>query len=256
VFDPEAHSIVAATRDAIVGTMGPNLVGIYVYGSLATGDFEPDVSDIDLITVLSDVPDESLFACLLSTHARLAHANPEWDDRIEVDYVAEDGLRHCLERPTTIARISPGEPMHLLEAGRDFLLDWYPARQEAIRLIGPPIDSLIPDIPMTEYIDQVRVYLASFLGRFDVDASRGSQSYAVLTMCRGLFALRDGERVSKREAARRASIEFPSWAPVIDWALAWRDAPREHRRDDGSSTVDRTRAFVSEIARLLDLAAE
>jgi hypothetical protein len=98
--------------------------------------------------------------------------------------------------------------------------------------------------------------LASFLERFDENPSRGSQSYAVLTMCRGLYTLRDGEQLSKREAARRASIEFPGWAPEIDSALAWRDAARENDLDDGSSTVDRTRAFVSEIARLLDLSPE
>lgn len=253
MFDPRAHSIVATTRDAIVETTGSQLVGLYVYGSLATGDFELDVSDLDLIAALRDVPDGSLFARLLSMHAGLARANPEWNDRIEVDYVAVDGLAHCRTRPTTIARISPGEPLHLLEAGRDFLLDWYPARHEAIRLLGPPIDSLIPDIPKDEYLGEVRGYLAGFLHRFDEDASPGSQSYAVLTMCRGLFALRNGERLSKREAARRASLEFPSWAPVIDAAVAWRDARRDEDPESDSFSLDRTQTFMAEMARLLDL---
>jgi Domain of unknown function (DUF4111)/Nucleotidyltransferase domain len=256
VFDPSAFSIVAQTRDAIVETAGPQLIGIYVYGSLATGDFEPDVSDVDLIAVLRDVPDDSLLARLLPMHARLARANPGWRDRIEVDYVAADSLDRCLTRPTTIARISPGEPPHLREAGRDFILDWYPARRDAIRLIGPPIGSLIPDIPEAEYLVEVRSYLAGFPERSDEDSSPGSQSYAVLTMCRGLYLLRDRERLSKREAARRASNEFPRWAAVIDSAVAWRDAPRKVDHPDGASTLARTRAFVSEMAHLLDLPAE
>jgi hypothetical protein len=202
------------------------------------------------------VPDDPLLARLIPMHARLVRANPGWDDRIEVDYVAVDGLGGCLMRPTTIARISPGEPLHLLEAGRDFLLDWYPARRDAIRLMGPPIESLIPDIPEAEYLDEVRNYLASFPERFDEDATPGSQSYAVLTMCRGLYLLRDRERLSKREAARRASDEFPRWAPLIGSAVAWRDAPRKEDVPDGASTLPRTRAFVSEMAHLLDLPAE
>jgi hypothetical protein len=256
VFDPSASSIVAATRDAIVETAGPDLIGVYVYGSLATGDFEPDVSDVDLIAVLRDVPDDPLLTRLLPMHARLVRADPGWVDRIEVDYVAVDGLRRCLTRPTTIARISPGEPLHLLEAGRDLILDWYPARRDAIRLIGPPLQSLIPDIPEAEYLVEVRRYLAAFPERFEEDASPGSQSYAVLTMCRGLYLWRDRERLSKRESARRASNEFPRWADVIDSAVAWRDAPRKEGLPDGASTLPRTRAFVSELAHLLDLPAE
>jgi predicted nucleotidyltransferase len=256
VFDPSALSIVAATRDAIAETVGPPLIGIYVYGSLATGDFEPHVSDLDLIAVLTETPDEPLVAHLGPMHERLARANPEWVDRIEVDYVAVDGLGHCQTRSTTIARISPGEPLHLLEAGRDFLLDWYPARRDAVGLLGPPIDLLIPEISEAEYLDELRGYLAGFLERFDEDASAGSQSYAVLTMCRGLFLLRDRERLSKREAARRASIEFPRWAPVIGSAVAWRDAVRKEGLRDDASALPRTRAFVSEMAHLLDLPVE
>jgi predicted nucleotidyltransferase len=58
--DPTAHPMVVTIRDAIVGVAGSSLLGLSVYGSLATGDFEPDVSDIDLIAVLTDVPDERL----------------------------------------------------------------------------------------------------------------------------------------------------------------------------------------------------
>jgi hypothetical protein len=256
VFDPTEFSIVATTRDAIVETAGPQLIGIYLSGSLATGNFEQDVSDVDLIAVLRDVPDDSLLARLLPMHARLVRANPGWDDRIEVDYVSREGLAHCRTRSTTIARISPGEPLHLLEAGRDFLLDWYPARRGAIGLLGPPIGSLIPDIPEAEYLDEVRGYLAGFLERSDEDPSPGSQSYTVLTMCRGLFLLRDRERLSKREAARRASSEFPRWAPLIGSAVAWRDAARKGDLEDGAGTLPGTRAFVSEMADLLDLPAE
>jgi Domain of unknown function (DUF4111)/Nucleotidyltransferase domain len=242
-----------AIRDSIGKTTGEELVGLYLYGSLATGDFEPHISDIDLIAVLVDVPDEPLVARLREMHDRLVRANLDWGDRVEVDYVSARGLAECRTRTTTIARISPGEPLHLVDAGRDFLLDWYPAREDAIALIGPPIDAVIPDIPEAEYLDEVRSYLAGFLDRFDDDASLGSQSYAILTMCRGLYALRFGQRLSKREAAMRTRGEFPRWAPVIDRAIAWRDAPSHDGGEDGLATVEEARSFLTEVARLLDL---
>ncbi|HWL91501.1 MAG TPA: aminoglycoside adenylyltransferase domain-containing protein, partial [Actinomycetota bacterium] len=223
-----------------------------VYGSLATGDFEPLVSDIDMIAVLIETPDEPLVGRLGAMHERLARANPEWVDRIEVDYVSREGLAHCRTRSTTLARISPGEPLHFVEAGRDFLLDWYPARQDGIALLGPPIDTLIPSIPEAEYLEEVRNYLTTFRDRFDEDASPRSQAYVILTMCRGLCALRSGERLSKREAAIRARGEFPRWAPLIDRALAWREQRWDVDLPDGSSNVAETRAFIAEMEAVLE----
>ena len=250
--DPTAHSIVIAIRDAIAGVTGPSLVGITVYGSLATGDFEPDISDIDLITALTDVPDEQLVSRLRKMHDRFAEEYPDWDDRIEVDYVSVRGLADCRTDTTMIARISPGEPLHVLKAGRDFLLDWYPARRDGVSLEGPPLDSLVPPIPEAEYLEEVRKYLAGFRDRFDDDASARSQSYAILTMCRGVAALRFGERLSKRQAGARIQREFPRWSHVIDRAFAWRDQRWDDYPPDGSATVAETRAFITEMEDMLE----
>jgi len=72
---PTAHPIVDLVRDAIFGATGRSLVGLYLYGSLATGDFEPDVSDVDLIAVLTDVPDVPLVTRLRQMHTRIAGAD-------------------------------------------------------------------------------------------------------------------------------------------------------------------------------------
>jgi len=250
-LDLDAYPIVGVVRNAIVGATGSSLVGLYVYGSIATGAFEPRVSDIDLIAALRDRPDEALIRRLAAMHADLVRAEPDWNDRIEVDYVSARGLAHCRTRTTTIARISPGEPLHEIEAGRDFLLDWYPARQDAIELHGPRIDSLIPPIPEAEYLEEVRKYLACFRDRFDDDAAPGSQAYAILTMCRGVAAVRFGDRLSKREAAVRAQEEFPRWADLIDRALRWRDRHQGADQPDGAGTLAETRAFIADMEEQL-----
>src|SRR5215211_5046701 len=155
-------AVVGAIRQAIVAVTGSSLVGLYLFGSLATGDFEPDVSDIDLLVVLAHAPRGRLAPRLHRMHADLAQANPAWDDRIEVIYISTHGLATCRTYPTTIAVISPGEPFHLVKAGRDWILNWYPARQRGVRLLGPPITKLIPPIPTGEYLEEVRRSLAGF----------------------------------------------------------------------------------------------
>jgi hypothetical protein len=247
-MDPtDLPKIVDVVRDGIVDVVGPSLVGLYVYGSLATGDFEPGVSDVDLIAVLQNDPDPRLVSRLEEMHAGIARSSPEWNGRVEVAYVSASGLAECRTRNTPIARISPGEPLHTLEAGRDFYLDWYPARQESVVLLGPPIESVIPSIPSAEYLAEVRAYLASFDGRIDDDALPGSQAYAILTIARGLYTLRMGERPSKRDAAAWAIREFPRWSGLIESALDWRSHQMEQIQPDGSKTVAETRQFIAEM---------
>jgi hypothetical protein len=248
--EPAVDSLLVSVREAIVTVTGASLVGLYLFGSLAAGDFDAAVSDIDLIAVLADRPSQRLAARLSRMHADLARANPEWDDRIEVIYISTQGLARCRTDTTTIAVISTGEPFHLVEAGPDWILNWYPARETGVRLLGPPIDSLIPPIPSAEYIDQVRRSLVGFIDRIPDDAPPAWQAYAILTMCRGLYAIRFGERLSKRAAAAWAQQELPHWADLIRRALGWRQRQRDSDEQDGAATVSETRRFVTQMAAL------
>src|SRR5215207_8582040 len=102
--EPAVASVLGSSREAIEAATEPSLVGLYLFGSLASH--------------------------LRRMHASLAEANPEWDGRIEVIYVSMHGLATCRTATTTIAVINPGEPFHIVEAGRDWLLTWYPARED------------------------------------------------------------------------------------------------------------------------------
>jgi predicted nucleotidyltransferase len=252
VNDPTDHPVVSVVRDLIVETLGGRLVGLYVFGSITRGDFEPDLSDVDLIAVLSDSPNDQLTSALREMHARVDHAAPEWKDRVEVDYVSARGLAECRTARTTIARISPGEPLHLIDAGRGSVLDRYPARRDGIALVGPAIESFVPPIPEAEYLVEVRRYLASLRTGFDDDASAGSHAYTILTMCRGLY-LTSGECLSKREAALRARHDFPRWERLIEVALAWRDQMWDVEQPDVSGSVTEVRAFIDDMADRLQL---
>jgi Domain of unknown function (DUF4111) len=248
--EPAVEGVLVAIREAIVAVTGSSLVGLYLFGSLATGDFDAAVSDLDLLAVLADAPRGRLVPRLHRMHAALAQANPAWDDRIEVIYISTHGLATCRTHPTTIAVISPGEPFHLVEAGRDWILNWYPAREHGVRLLGPPIDALIPPIPASEYLEEVRRSLVGFTSRIPDDAPPGWQAYAILTMCRGLSALRFGEPLSKPAAAAWAQQQLPRWAGLIRRALGWRQRQQDPDGQDGTATVAETRSLVAELAQL------
>jgi Domain of unknown function (DUF4111) len=119
-----------------------------------------------------------------------------------------------------------------------------------VRLLGPPIDAVIPPIPSGEYLEEVRRSLVGFTSRITDEAPPGLHAYAILTMCRGLYALRFGERLSKRAAAAWAQQAFPQWADLIRRALGWRQRQWDPDGQDGAATVPEARRFVTEMATL------
>lgn len=53
-----------------------DLVGVYAYGSLATGDFSPACSDIDVIVMLEREPDKASLQELAQLHVAVASSSP------------------------------------------------------------------------------------------------------------------------------------------------------------------------------------
>ncbi len=69
------------------------LVGLYLYGSLTAGDFDPETSDIDLLAATSSDVSDTEFEALRAMHQNFARDNPEWEDRVEVAYLSVRALR-------------------------------------------------------------------------------------------------------------------------------------------------------------------
>src|SRR2546426_2071716 len=96
-WPPQVKELVARIRDAIREAAGSALAGLYLFGSLVVGDFDVDVSDIDLIAVLTSDPSDHLVARLGRMHDALASENPVWVGRIEVIYVSAAALSQWWE---------------------------------------------------------------------------------------------------------------------------------------------------------------
>ena len=226
------------------------MTGCYLFGSVVTGDFEPGISDVDTVVVLADDPTSADLMALERLHRNIVERMPEWDDRVECVYLSSGALRNFRTARSPAARISPGEPFHAIELDPSWVLDWYPLRTVGEPLWGPPPSTLVPPITKTEYVEAVRRHLLEWRWT-DERASRRSQAYAILTMCRGLRTVRTGELVSKREAARWGCEVMPEHAELIGAALAWRAEPRTEPEMDGASTIDATLEFIDDVQRML-----
>lgn len=246
---PDANRMVEELLARIQTILGAKLVGLYLEGSLVLGDFDPRTSDIDLLAALADDLDDREFAALDAMHTAIAKAYPQWDDRIEVCYIAVDLLRTVKSRTGQIANISPGEPFHRLEARKEWLMNWYLTRERSKTLFGPPPKTIIEPITCEEFIasvkDHARAWDEWVLGM----QNRYAQSYAIMAMCRALYSVRTGDQVSKKQAALWAKDQLPEWAAVIQNALDWKEAGKVAK--DDVENFPTTVQFVLYVRRLI-----
>jgi predicted nucleotidyltransferase len=220
------------------------LAGLYLYGSLTTGDFDPESSDIDLLAATSSDVTGTEIEALRAMHRDFALDNPEWEDRVEVAYLSVTALRTFRSERSPIAVISPGEPFHMKEAGKEWLQSWYAVREDSVALFGPPANTIIGPISLEEFTQCVRNYTVELGERVKSVQKRKTQAYEILTMCRALYLIRTGGRASKRQAALWAQEEMPEWSWLIQSALAWREAWREDKVDHAATRAETVR-FVN-----------
>ena len=223
--------------------LGQKLVGLYLYGSLVTGDFDREISDIDLLAILSSDIDDREFEQLQNMHNGFVAKNQHWDDRIEIAYISVAALRTFRSQVSKIAIISPGEPFHIKEAGKDWLINWWVIREQGVALFGPAPTTLIDPISKQEFLQAVQEQARAWGEWIDHMQSRPAHAYAILTLCRALYAHKNGEQVSKKQAALWVQAHFPQWAPLIQNALIWRTGWRD-QVEDHAATFPATARFV------------
>jgi hypothetical protein len=187
--EPEADALLPVLTAAIAAALEPlpRLLGLYLYGSLATGDFTPGVSDIDLLAVTDGPITQDVIDSLRPMHAEIEQRFPGWHDRIEVIYVPRHALATFRTQVSDIGVISPGEPLHILSAGINWLMNWHQVRHGGLVVAGPPAETYVPDTTLAEYVTAVRDHAAAFGDWMPEMREARQQSYAILTLCRALL---------------------------------------------------------------------
>ena len=167
-----------------------------------------------------------------------------WGGKLEGAYISVVALRRYdpgYRQPFISGRDTP---FGITVLGADWVLNRHILCQRGITVYGPPPATLIEPVSPEELIEAVRQELAAswqpYLQEPGRLRSRRYQSYAVLTLCRALCALEQGELASKPVAAAWARVTLgPRWAPLIDRALAWR-----HDEAIDEAALPQTLAFL------------
>ncbi len=239
---PAVNAVLAELVREIRAILGPELVGVYLYGSLSLGDFDPASSDVDFLAVTRDTLSSEALAALGALHARLVMSMLPYANKLEGWYFTRPALRYPVPDEPQQATIGADWPFGLQAPGAVWVIERHIVREHGLTVFGPPprelIDPVTPEALRAATSFLLRDFWALQLDGPDWLRTRDYQAFAILTMCRALHTLHTGRLVSKPVAATWAQQHLtPPWPALIIQALAWR---HDHREGDMTAML----AFV------------
>ncbi len=230
---PDVNAVLQLLVEQVRAILGADLVGLYLYGSLSSGDFDPVSSDIDFVVVTRRALSGDTLVALRAMHARIAASGLPWATKLEGSYIPRTALRRHdpanAHHPSIGVDWDFGIGLH----GSDWVIQRHIIREQGVVVCGPPpqmlIDPVTPDALRGSVIDLVLDFWAAQVQGPEPEwlRPRDYQAFAILTMCRALYAVERGEIASKPVAAAWASAALDRrWSSLIERALAWRHDTR------------------------------
>lgn len=117
----------------------PGLVdAVYLTGSVSLGDFHPASSNVDVVTVVRDTPDDVQQMLLADVHERMAASHPR--PRLDGYYLRWDDLASPPDRHVTLGLRAQGGVLHHGETWVPPILTWHELSQHGLHVLGPGIE--------------------------------------------------------------------------------------------------------------------
>lgn len=226
--------------------LGGQFVGMYLFGSLTSGDFDQD-SDIDVVVVTVDEISSDTFLALKGVHQRIYAGDSPWTIQLEVSYIPKGALRRYDPTNALHPHIDRGsDEFFMMQHDESWIVQRHVLYERGITLTGPPPQTLIDPV-MPEDLKQAMSVILDGWGTQLLEEpaeirQRGFQSYIVLSISRILYTLQFGTVVSKQVAARWAQENLGNrWVPLIEGTWEGRHNPG---MDASPEDVNETLEFI------------
>jgi predicted nucleotidyltransferase len=223
---PDINDMLSLLLSSVKGTLGDQFVGMYLYGSLSSGDFNPETSDIDFLVVTKNDLSSEKIAALKSMHEQIWARGMQRAARLEGSYVSKDLIRRHDSDGAPCPTVNEGE-FYMGKRGSDWIIQRHIVRECGVIVEGPDPKTLIDPVTPDDIRSAVQGILQEWWFPMLEDPSwlkeHGSNyhGYAAITMCRAMHALEHGTIVSKPAAVRWAKEELGSkWHTLIEQAVA------------------------------------
>lgn len=232
---PELREVLNLFVDEIAAELGENLVGIYLVGSIASGDFDLD-SDVDFLVVTNTELTEAKMKPLQDIQMKIHDMDCYPAKHLEGSYISisdldnwsivgQKKLYYFDNGSTTYEQSTHDNQWHVR---------WI-LRERGITLVGQKPETILPPIPLNELFNEIKTAMLQAKQLFEDEINRSlsffnsrfGQSFFVLTYCRMLHTLHTGTVQSKKAGMKWAKqVVDPKWVKMIDQAWNEREGVR------------------------------
>jgi Aminoglycoside adenylyltransferase, C-terminal domain/Nucleotidyltransferase domain len=246
---PEVNILLQELLDGVLPILGKHLIGMYLFGSLALGDFD-EASDIDVAIVTNEPVTDEQFLALKKMHAHIARGPSPLAIQIEASYLSLAQLRRYDPTNAMHPQLQRDAGVELEMQNHARVVERYVLREKGVVVKGPPLEPLIapitPDDLRSSAQEILNDWMIPLLQAAEPFASRGYQSYTVLSLARILYTFRFGDVVSKPVAARWAQETLDDrWKQLIERALVGRkNSALPPEADDVQETLNFARLVL------------
>lgn len=228
---PDVNEVLDLLHSKASAILESQMVGVYLYGSLSSGDFNPKSSDIDFAIITETVLAPETISALEQMHAEIWSSGLKWAAKLEGAYIPKSLIRRHDPAGPSCPIINEGE-FYVSQLGSDWIIQRHVVRECGVILSGPDPKMLIQAVSAEDIRQAVHGVLDEWwfpmLENPAWLSEHGSEyhAYTVISMCRVLHALRHGNIVSKPVAAKWAHDKFGApWNTLIEKALAAQSGP-------------------------------
>jgi predicted nucleotidyltransferase len=221
------------------------VVGIYLVGSVALGDYRPGRSDIDTVTVLRRELNQADDESLVHVHDAVSEGARENAPAYDTTYVPLSWLTKAPD-PDAVTPFSLDGRLRLGEAAPQLVPVTWLELTRSVRVLGPDPRTLAVFLDDAALRTWTLGNLQGYWARTAADARAAVQSRPVDAPARGdgvtwlvlgaprLHAtLATGEVISKSTAGEYAAQQWPHFAELARRCVDWR-----HGRDARFTTTD------------------
>jgi hypothetical protein len=253
---PEVNQLLQKLLKETQTILDGQFVGMYLFGSLTSGDFDQD-SDIDVVIVTADEISDDTFSALQVMHERIYTGDSPWTIQLEVSYIPKRALWRYDPTNALHPHIDRGsDEFFMMQHDESWIVQRYVLHKRGITLAGPAPQTLIDPVLSSDLRQAMLVILNGWASQILEEPAkikqRGGQSYTVLSICRILYTLQYGTVVSKSAAARWVQETSSNrWMPLIERTWAGRHNPgAEASPEDVNETLEFIRYTLDQSRKL------
>ena len=139
---PDINQILNLLRTKIKDILLDQFIGMYLYGSLSSGDFNPRTSDIDFLIVTEGLLSRRKVADLKYMHQELWEGSRKWALKLEGSYVPRALIRRHDPAGAPCPTVNEGA-FFIEKHGSDWIIQRHIVREYGVILEGPEPKTLI-----------------------------------------------------------------------------------------------------------------